>query len=93
MSDDFGLEGFIPNLPPDKDFDEVADMAWSARCDCYDYHSSASGRCTCRSDDGKGGHAKGVYDPTHKRGEVAICSDCRINCSWKKGEDYDSDHR
>lgn len=58
--------------------------AWSARCDCYHGHASASGRCTCRDD----GDAlrDGVTDPTHYDGQVAICSDCRANCPAHRGE-------
>lgn len=67
-------------LPEWADFDQIADMAWSARCDCYNNHNSNSGRCNTRSDDGFGGHAQGVYDPTHQRGEVAICYYCRTHC-------------
>lgn len=51
--------------------------AWSARCDCYNYHPSASGRCTCRSDSGGG---RGVTDPTRPAGQVAICEHCRTHC-------------
>ncbi len=54
--------------------------AWSARCDCYSGHASASGRCTCRSSYYDGRYQDGVYDPTHREGEAAICAECRQKC-------------
>ncbi len=57
--------------------------AWSARCECYNCHASASGRCTCRS---SGGHIGGVTDPTRFEGEVAICEECRANCPAGSGK-------
>lgn len=45
---------------------------WSARCDCYHGHASASGRCRNRE----------VHDPTARAGtdDGAICDDCRREC-------------
>lgn len=48
-----------------------AGAAWSARCDCYSGHASASGRCTARD----------VTDPTQAPGSKAVrCTDCRETC-------------
>lgn len=44
--------------------------ASSARCDCRNGHSSASGRCNARN----------IVDPTRYEGEVAFCEGCRANC-------------
>ena len=47
---------------------------WSARCDCYKGHSSASGRCNHRD----------VTDPTATQtGHGVICEDCRRECMPK----------
>jgi len=48
----------------------MSESAWSARCDCYNDHNSCSGRCNVRD----------VTDPTHKKGEVALCERCRREC-------------
>jgi len=57
--------------------------AWSARCDCYNYHNSTSGRCPCRnSGSSKSG---GVTDPTRSEGHIAICEQCREQCPDGKG--------
>lgn len=56
--------------------------AWSARCDCYNGHNSASGRCNCRSD-GPVARPDGVTDPTRKEGEQALCTYCRAHCQDK----------
>ncbi len=43
---------------------------WSARCECYSNHNSASGRCNTRN----------VTDPHAKKGERVLCSRCRSTC-------------
>ena len=48
----------------------------STRCECYNNHPSASGRCTCRP----------VTDPTRFFGEIAICEECRANCPVGAGK-------
>ena len=50
--------------------------AWSARCNCYDGHNSASGRC----------HARNVTDPTRHEGQAAICEACRAGCPAGSGD-------
>lgn len=50
---------------------QVAEGAqWSARCNCYKGHNSASGRCNTRD----------VVDTVAKPGEAALCDHCRTHC-------------
>lgn len=70
--------------------------AWSARCNCYNGHPSASGRCTCRYDGippGEHHLHNGVVDPTRDgdKFEQAVCSDCRKNCPAGNGTRKEED--
>ena len=58
--------------------------AWSARCHCYNYHNSSSGRCTCRNS-GREAYGLGILDPTRKPGDLAVCEYCREHCPIGKG--------
>lgn len=49
---------------------EVASGCWSARCQCYKGHNSASGRCNARN----------VTDAHAKPGEPVLCERCRFEC-------------
>lgn len=46
---------------------------WAARCECYEGHNSASGRCNVRD----------VIDPQAKPGERVLCVRCRKECAVK----------
>lgn len=44
---------------------------WAARCECYNDHNSASGRCNNRD----------VTDPQARPGEAVLCERCRKECA------------
>lgn len=49
----------------------VPPRKWAARCECYNGHASASGRCTARN----------VTDPTTTASHDAVaCEECRAEC-------------
>lgn len=48
---------------------------WSARCDCYKGHNSASGRCNARD----------VTDPQAAGNDAVLCERCRRECRGNGG--------
>ena len=68
----------VPELQP-------LTIAWAARCQCYRFHNSSSGRCNCRGsnqEDKPAGYEQchGVFDPTQPAGGQAYCKNCREEC-------------
>ena len=53
---------------------ETTQGAWAARCQCYNGHASASGRCNQRN----------VTDPHAEPGKAVMCESCRKECCGVK---------
>lgn len=81
---DYDNENDIPNIShilgnipsPDpivKQSSEITDPVWSARCDCYKWHNSASGRCNARDIE----VSARQYLSDNRR---CLCEGCHKNC-------------